>query len=491
MINIFAILVFLSLNLYVGIAYGQDLNDKREFALGEKNFSHSALVVTLILTIATSGFSIFTLIDRQAYHISDIIPIYGFPFSLLFTARIIVPRMKAFLGNMSIADSLGKLYGNEVRLFTAFTAILSTICLISLQFKLFGVTITYFMGFDFSCSIIITGFIVTIYSSFGGIRSVVFTNLLQITVISIALILAGTLVWQTYMLEQNINFLAAMHAQEISIKKIIENPITEFLKLSTFGIYLSIPVMYPDFYQKILIGKNTEQISKAFELAFWILLIILIYISWLALKLYTLKMNLNLNLNSLTCYLLDSLSIYGVKGIIIAGFLAFAMSSAGILINLCSVIFVHDICGALGITKKEDTIMQLLALRITALLIGTFSIIAAISDNDLSIFIDIAILANSYYIPIVTVPLLCTIFGFRTGKVPILCAMGMGFITVFTWKAFNIQHTPVILATIINFITLMSVHYLSNHPGGWQKISPKKKIPKKTTRKFSNNNLYI
>ena len=78
-IDIALVSIFLVITLVVGIYYGRQVKDLRDYALGGKNFSTSTLVATIIATWA-SGSSLF--IDVENTYSSGlyyILAALGFP----------------------------------------------------------------------------------------------------------------------------------------------------------------------------------------------------------------------------------------------------------------------------------------------------------------------------------------------------------------------------------------------------------------------------
>lgn len=116
-------------------------------------------------------------------------------------------------------------------------------------------------------------------------------------------------------------------------------------------------------------------------------------------------------------------SYSGLKGLTIAGILAMMMSTADSYINSTSVLFTHDFCSAAGIKIKNELIVS----RMIALILGVFSFVLALySDNLLKLIIT----TKSFYMPLVSVPFIFSIIGFRSSAKSVLIGMLAGFITV-------------------------------------------------------------
>ncbi|MHB9146954.1 MAG: hypothetical protein ACYC2U_00610, partial [Candidatus Amoebophilus sp.] len=77
--------------------------------------------------------------------------------------------------------------------------------------------------------------------------------------------------------------------------------------------------------------------------------------------------------------------------------------------------------------------------RIFSIVVGIFALLLALRTKNL---LDLLLLAGSFYMPIVTVPLLLAIFGFRSTSKAVLLGMTAGFITVVFWNKF-LTHTGI------------------------------------------------
>jgi Na+/proline symporter len=91
-----------------------------------------------------------------------IIPGLCFSVSLLITAYVFVPRMGEFLGNNSVAEVMGNIYGKEARIITAIAGTIAAVGSIAVQFKAFGNITAYFTIISSTEAIIISGVIVTV-----------------------------------------------------------------------------------------------------------------------------------------------------------------------------------------------------------------------------------------------------------------------------------------------------------------------------------------
>ena len=79
--------------------------------------------------------------------------------------------------------------------------------------------------------------------------------------------------------------------------------------------------------------------------------------------------------------------------------------------------------------------------------------------------------------PIVSVPFIMAILGFRSTEKSVLLGMTAGFITGLVWNIFKIKIIDSVpIAMLANLIVLIGSHYLLKQSGGWVGIKDKKTL---------------
>ena len=137
----------------------------------------------------------------------------------------------------------------------------------------------------------------------------------------------------------------------------------------------------------------------------------------------------NVNQKDILHVLISNINfIVGLKGLLLSGIMAMILSTIDSYINSTAVIIVNDFCKLLEIKLFND---QLSFTRIVSLIIGILSIIIAIVNNGTSM--ELFLLASSFYMPIVTVPFIMAIFGFRSSGKSVILGMVAGLSTVLVW----------------------------------------------------------
>ena len=99
-------------------------------------------------------------------------------------------------------------------------------------------------------------------------------------------------------------------------------------------------------------------------------------------------------------------------------------------------------------------------------------------------FVQLFMWANMFYMPVVSVPFIFAIFGFRSSSKSVLIGMISGFTAAIIWEFFiKIAGIDgVIPGMFANLVTLLGSHYLLKQPGGW--VGIKKPGPLLEARKL-------
>lgn len=455
---------FLLITLVFGLYHSRGIHDIKEYAVGNRNFSTATLVATLIATWV-SGESFFSYLSDS--YSNGLYAIWAYVLGevscFLIMGYFFAPRLGEFFGTISIADAMGNLFGNNVRIITAISGVIGICGLIAIQLKISGLLFEYCFGIDSVYGIFIGGSIITLYSVFGGIKSVTFTDVLQfftfgITVPIIAYYIASTL--------DNINVITTT----LTINPLFNyHQVFDFTRAKSLSylfifFFIAIPGFGPAIFQRMVMAQNVIQVRKSLIISGIGCLFLGLMMSWIGILIISTVPNIEAS-DVVKHVLLNSYSVIGLKGLILTGILAMVMSTVDSYVNSASILIVHDFFKPLGLKIKNE----LLLAKWTSLLIGSVAmIVATLSSGNL---MHLFIVANMFYMPIVTIPFVMALLGFRSTSKSVLIGIGAGFITVIIWEMFlksNVGNIDSILPGMAaNLIALLLSHYILKQEGGW------------------------
>lgn len=455
------IILFLIINFSVGLFYSRGKTSLSEYAVGDKKFSTGTVAATVIATCIGGGFFSGAITESYRQGLYFIIPAMGEPLCLIIIAYFFIPRMGEFLGNLSIAEALGNLYGKYVRVISAIAGIFLCIGIVSLQFKVGASIFKVFFGIDGFYAVLACAIITTTYSAFGGIKAVTITDVIQFFTFGTIVPIISLMIWGT--LNDPYAILSTVSENPLlDYKQVFDLSNTRFIHTFFLLLFFIVPDFQPVFFQRILMSRNTIQGKKAFLIAGIVCLVLLLVISWVGILL--LAENPNLDPDNLLSYIISTYNYTGLKGLTAVGVLAIIMSSADSYINSASVLFTNDIVKPLNL-KKIKLIKDLNIASSFAFCIGIMGFFLAFKSNSV---LELLLLTLSVYAPLVSAPLILTIFGFRSTTLSILVGMLAGFTSVIICNILDVHENIITdLSMFINIIFFIGTHYIFKQRGGW------------------------
>lgn len=459
---------FLALNLLFGLMASKGVSTMRSYSIGDKNFSTATIASTIVATWVGGDFFVTSITETYMQGLGFVVAVtLGDLLNLFIIGKFFAPRMGEFLNKLSIAEAMGDLYGKNIRIITAISGFVGISGIIAIQLKISGLLFEFALGIPLIYGIVISGIIITLYSSLGGIKSVTFTDVIQF-------IAFGTIIPViAYFLVKG------MATDKSVLDTFNNNPLFDFDSTFSFAnpnlcylvfifLWNVIPSFNPAFFQRIAMAKDTTQVSQSFIIASIFCFLLGVLISWIGILILTIYPELKAN-DIIKITISEYNWVIGFRGIILAGIMAMVMSTVDSYINSSSILLVHDLRQSIG---KNLLSNELQTTRICSAIIGIVAIIFAIRSGGL---LDLFIWASMFYMPVVTVPFIMTILGFRSSGKSVLAGMVAGFSTAMLWEILlkdQMQNIGgLIPGMLANLIVLFFTHYFFNQPGGWQKKS--------------------
>ncbi|WPY01082.1 Solute carrier and signal transduction histidine kinase domain protein [Candidatus Trichorickettsia mobilis] len=485
-IDIAIFFIFLAVNLIAGLWHGRGVRTIEDYSLGGRNFSTGTISATLTATWIGGGFFSFLISKTYSNGIYSIIPILiDYSVTFFIIGFFLSARMGEFLGSVSVAEAMGSLYGKAVRVITAIAGILAISGLIGIQFKISSSLFSHFLNISTNWAMFASSMVVVLYSAFGGIRSITFTDILQFFTFGTVIPIIGLIIWQDVASMDDILTVLAEDKNFHFTNMEFTNP--QFLEMIQLSLIFVIPALHPSIFQRISMAKNVRQIKNSFVLSSISAMLMVLVTCWVGILM--LVVDPNLKPEGLWFHIIDQYTSPGIRGLIIIGVTAMIMSTADSYINSSSILASHDIYAVFyqKITKKNELLFS----KGMSFFIGILSIILAMTTTDM---LSLMLLANNFYIPVVTVPLLFTVYGFRSSTKSVLIGMGAGSVTVIIWRIFFMDSTgidSIVPGTLANVLFLLSTHYLLDQPGGWVGIKDRKVLDElKKERKRAYYNIF-
>src|SRR5690606_29335979 len=105
----------------------------------------------------------------------------------ILIAIYVVPKIAKHYGAESVGDIMEKYYGLAGRLISGASVIIFSVGLLAAQISVSARIFEYILQFNYVHGVILSYAIVIIYTSIGGLRSIVLTNIVQFLAMIIAI----------------------------------------------------------------------------------------------------------------------------------------------------------------------------------------------------------------------------------------------------------------------------------------------------------------
>jgi SSS family solute:Na+ symporter len=390
--------------------------DIRSFAIGESPCSTSILQISLIASFiggtATIGLAESTFTHGLVFTMA----ISGMALSRILEAKIVLPKISKYFGFLSVSEIMGSLYGTNARVFTALAAILGAIFVVAVQLIALGVVFQSMFNIPPIIGIVISAFIVTIYSTLGGIRAITYTDIFQFSILIVAIPLIAFFSLASIGGFDQLTILPNHADNNPSHSQIFKDIISTF-------IACSFPALFPEMIQRFLMTQDTKRIRNALyvnALAILPIFFLTGIIGVIAAKNFpTIEPNLAFPI------MVKEVLPIGIKGIVISGLLAVMMSSADSFLNTIPIAISHDILKPLFPKKLTERNVLFIA-QATTVMAGILAVVIALGSD--SIF-SVLLISMRFWIPFVSPGLMLGILGVKLPKLAFWWGIAAALVT--------------------------------------------------------------
>jgi len=393
------LIVYLALVAGVGAWVGRGQKDSDDFLLGGRSIPWWAALLSLVATEISAA--TFLGAPEQGYRRNLTylqFAIGSISARFVLANYFITVYYKA--GVTTVYEFLQNRFGPVTEKTTAFLFLLGRLCADGSRLFIAAITIEVVTGFPINLSIIILAVVTILYTTAGGIKAVIWTDVVQAVILVGAGVALLASLWNQTGMSFDEVYRQLSDAGKLTLLDTSSNPLTDpynmfaavlggfFLTMATHGTD-------HDMVQRLLtceddagsrrstwmsgfVGVGVTALFMGVGLMLWVHLSRLAADAPLALKAAELEAA-GKNGHYLLFYTLDSLPS-GIVGLIVAGVLAAAMSSLSSAFNAMTATFISDFYRPMreGISGKEE----LLASRIVTLAFGTLVACLALLVSD-------------------------------------------------------------------------------------------------------------
>jgi len=410
--------------LVVGLWGGRIQRGLKDYATAGREFGSLVIFATMSASFIGGGFSTGNAEKVFLYGVANIVALWGFSCKEIAVATLIAPKMKAFPDAVSVGDVMGQAYGKLARITTGVCGLMLCCGIVGAQVGAIGVIFNVFFGLDRFWGIGIGCGIVILYTTLGGMRAVVYTDVVQFVILAIGMPLV--LGFGIYQIGGVDALFAAVPPDHLSL------PGPDFGWMGLIGLILVFmfgETLVPPYMQRLLAGKTASAAARG--TLYSGLFSFLFFAITGAIGLVALALDPDLNPNNAMSFVIVSVMPPVLKGLVFSGVIAIVMSSADSYLNSASIAFVNDVWRPLQRKEMSEENLLFIA-KLVTLVVGLLSIVFAVSIESI---LDILIYAYNYWAPIVLVPLVAAIYGIRRGTTAFLAGALTGVVATVVWQS--------------------------------------------------------
>jgi SSS family solute:Na+ symporter len=442
MIDNLIILGYLVVALALGVYAGRRIQSMRDFCLPPGGGFPVALLIGTIVATEIGGNSTVGITQKiYQYGAFYAIMIVLSCFDMIFLAFVTAKGVNQFKGLYSAGDVVRAAYNKQAQVVTGIFSALMSIATIALQLKVMGYLYAYFFGVSETNGALLACAVTILYSAYGGIRAVTFTDCLQMLMILTTLPeIAGIMIRQAGGMGTLFAKVPPSHLAIPAHLTTAELGLTIFLML--------LPQLNPTVVQRLLISRNERELKSGFCIAAVIQMIFFTLIGFVGLAAYV--NNPGMDPKSVFFEAINTLMPTGIRGFCIVGVLAAIMSTADSWLNASAIAISHDVIKPIMGSKLSDQ-HELRLARLATVLIGVLSVVMVFGMGRYKDIFDLSFLRYEIWCPAITMPLWFAIFGVRARPRAFFWGLIGGFGGYFLFKSFLSSRIPVD-ATLIGML---------------------------------------
>jgi len=436
------ILFYFLINIGVAIYYGAKTT-KGYFEV-RKKYSLTTLTATMFAT-AVGASTIILVSDKFCEHgIKFFFMLSGNYISQLIVALFIITKMQKWLGCLTPADVIADIFSPKLKSLCGWCSVLVSIGFVAIQLHAFGKIIQYFYGFKMEYVVIVCSLFVVIYTAWGGLNSVIRTDIFQFCVIIIGII---------FLAKMGLNSVGGISAL---LSELPEDKLNWRLNdIGEFNFFLNVALVgfNPSFLQRVFIAKDIIQARNASLLYNFLAMIFFIIVGVCGLV----ACFHNPSLTTMVIPYLSQLILPdGVKGLIIAAILAAIMSTADSDLNIASVSLYRDVF------KKKINQNNTKFIRWLTFLLGIGSIVIALAFNQI---IDILFFVIDFWAVTFMFPLIFGILGMVIDYKKLYIVIGASIFAMIIDQLLvaNKLISSNIIGCVVNIVTYLGFYFYKKY----------------------------
>ena len=437
--------LYLAILIAIGLLGGKDVKNAGAFTASAKKYGTFTIFASLSASYIGGGYSSGNAAEAFSGGIRMTLALFGFSIATILIGRFLVPGVKRFEGVASVGGLIGKVYGRSARMLTGFFSFLCCAGVVGAQMGAIGMVFNVLLGISPTLGILIGCGIVMLYSTTGGLQSIIIADMIQFVMLTIGMPL---------LLFLSVDKAGGFPALVQELPAAYWNPLAGTTLAGFLSLFFTMMVgeaLAPPYTQRLLIGKNAKSTARATVLSGLFSFPFFIITGFIGMAAYALQVT-DTPASAMPQLIMQVLPT-GVRGVVMASMVSIILSAADGFLNSASVALVCDTLKVVMPNMKDKA--ELWWLRIVNLATGITAVIVAFLLPNI---FHILVLAYSFWCPLILVPLASALLGIRSTPRAFRGALLAGLVSSLTWNF--LLHKPwgidgVIVGLLCNLVVFV------------------------------------
>lgn len=415
------VLFYIVLLVGMGLRGGRNVKNAGDFTASGGRYGTLVIFATLSASYVGGGYSSGNAAKAFESGISTTLTLFGFSISMIIIGKYLVPGVARFTGVSTVGGIIGQCYGRSARLLTGVFSFICCAGVVGAQMEAMGLVFHVLLGVDKHVGILIGCGIVLLYTTFGGLQSVIVADILQF------ILLAGGMPLLLFMSLRQAGGVAPVLE---AVPKEYFNPFNGTTIAGFFSLFFTMmfgEALAPPYTQRLLVGRNPKGTARATVLSGLFSIPFFIVTGMIGLAAYALHVTDNAAAAMPT--LVQTVLPIGIRGIVMAAMVSIILSAADGFLNGASVSLVCDTLMPLSPNMSDKA--QLGWLRGVNLATGISAVLLAFLVPDI---FSILVLAYSFWSPLILVPLAAALLGIKSNGRAFRYSLAAGLAVTLFWN---------------------------------------------------------
>ena len=445
-LDVGTVLLYILLLIGMGLRGGRNVKNAGDYTASSSRYGTLVIFASLSASYVGGGYSSGNAAKSFAGGIGTTLTLFGLSISMILIGCCLVPGVVRFTGISTVGGIIGKSYGRAARVLTGLFSFICCAGVVGAQMEAMGLVFHVLLGVNEHVGVYIGCGIVLLYSTFGGLQSVIMADMLQFVLLAVGMPL---------LLFMGLQQAGGISSVLSTLPSDYFNPFNGTTRIGFLSMFLTLmfgEALAPPYTQRLLIGRNPRGTSRATVLSGLFSVPFFIMTGLIGLTAYALSVTEN------AAYAMPALMLtvlpVGIRGIVMAAMISIILSAADDFLNSAAIALVCDAIIPLHPTLSDRK--QLWLLRIVNFATGIAAVAVTFILPDV---FEILVVAYSFWCPLILVPLVAAFLGVRSNGRAFRYALLSGLSITLLWNYVWVKPWGVDGAVVGMFVNLFVFLY--------------------------------